>query len=159
MVRRTKKSPSMISRAKEALREEFERNPGNPSKSTVRKLGLAFLFNTPGARRKINRYPMDSKLSKVRRVVTRTATVRDGKHWATIKMDKISVHKRRPWVPRQLGRLAFRGEPSSRPIEILSLATAKIQHRAEVSEPSALPVAEVAALMLSIPTPASDKQK
>ena len=158
MVRRTKKSPSMISRAKEALREEFERNPNNPSKSVVRKLGLAFLFNTPGGQRSINRYPMDSKLSKMRRVVTRTATVKDGKHWATIKMDKISVHKRRPWVPRQLGRLAFSGKPSSRPIEILSLATARIQRSAEVSEPSALPVTEVATLMLSIPTPA-DKQK
>lgn len=152
MTIRTKKSPSMIERAREALREEFERNPGNVSKDAVRKLGLALLFNTPGARRIVKRHPADSKLKKIRKEVTRTLTVKDGSHWTTIKMNKISFHSRRRWLPRQLGKVAFRGEPSSKPIEILHLATAHENHRAEVSEPSAVPVAaELTALLLSIP--------
>lgn len=154
MGRRIKKSPSIIVRAKEALREEFESNPANASKNAVRKLGLAFLFNTPGARHTVDRYPMDSKLKRVRRVVTRSLTMRDGDNWTTLKMNKISTHERRRWIPARLGRLAFRGEPSSGPIEILHLATAEATHRAEVSEPSALPIApELTDLLLSIPLP------
>jgi hypothetical protein len=153
MARRIKKSPSIVVRAKEVLREEFERNPNNPSRRIVRKTGLAYVFNTPGSRRTVKTHPMDSRLTKIRKVVTRTTTLKEGNRWTTITMDRISIHKRRSWIPPQLGKLAFSGKPDSKPIEILSLATAQFKHRAEVSEPSSLPLTEVAAFLLTLPIP------
>ncbi len=158
MAKRTKKSPSIIVRAKEALKEEFEMNPKNPSRRLVRKAGLAYVFNTPGSRRTVKRHAMDSGLRRVRRVVTRTAIVREGSRWTNITMDRISTHQRRRWLPAKLGQLAFRGKPDSAPIEILSVATTKVRERVEVSEASALPVGKVAALLLAVPVP-GDKQK